>query len=290
MKPDIKCGLCIMEWVYGRAIAQNRNRHIPELFQNIARLLTHEIKPLANMGVLCNQAVDLIYEFVPPQSRFWDGIKQATNEYVKSLLPAAAAYVNEARTDRGKFNRACSLAATGNVSPLGAPAADKPFAFPEALAIMAGLGPRTAFLGDAYAAALQSHRVFYVTDNAGEIGFDTLLLARLKEMGLHVTVTVKEPNFFEDATPADAEFFQVDHLVDQVVTVDKVFVPGKGRSAADRAFRRSDLVISKGTGSYEALRGETQGKAALFLLKVKCATVANDMDIREGRFIVKLDN
>jgi uncharacterized protein with ATP-grasp and redox domains len=270
MKPDVKCGLCILEWVYGRAIAQNRKKDIPPLFKNIARLLSHEINASANMGVLCNRAVDLIYEYVPPQSDFWEGIKGETNRYVKGLLPQAEAYVNKARTPRGKFQRACALAATGNVSPMGAPVAGKAFVFPEALAIMAGKGPMPAVVGDAYQAALQSRRVFYVTDNAGEIGFDTLLVAQLKEMGKDVTLVVKEPAYFEDATRADAVFYNLNRT-------------------ADRAFRQSDLVISKGTGNYDALRGETQGKPALYLLKIKCDPVARDMGISEGRFVVKLD-
>jgi uncharacterized protein with ATP-grasp and redox domains len=278
-----------MEWVYGRAIAQNRNKDIPQLFKNIARLLSHEISVSANMGALCNQAVDLIYEFVPAQSDFWDGIKGATNRYVRGVLPQAEAYVNKAKTPQGKFQRACALAATGNVSPLGAPQAGKAFAFPEALAIMAGKGPLPVVTGDVYEAALQSRRVFYVTDNAGEIGFDTVLVSRLKDMGKNVTLVVKEPAFFEDATRADAVFFNLDHMADKVVTVNRVFVPGKGKSAVDQAFRESDLVISKGTGNHEALRGETQGKAAIYLLKIKCEPISRDMGIREGRFVVKLD-
>ena len=243
----------------------------------------------ANLGSLCNEAVDAIYEFVPPQSDFWEGIKHETNASVKELLPQAEAYVRKARTARGKFQRACSLAATGNVSPMGAPAGGKAFAFPEALAIMAGKGPLPVFIGDAYQAASRSRHIFYVTDNAGEIGFDTLLVSQLKEMGKHVTVVVKEPAYFEDATKADAVFFNLNRTADRVVTVNKVFVPGKGTTAADRAFRESDLVISKGTGNYDALRGETPGKPAIFLLKIKCDPIARDMGIREGRFVVKLD-
>jgi uncharacterized protein with ATP-grasp and redox domains len=39
-----------------------------------------------------------------------------------------------------------------------------------------------------------------MADNAGEIGFDSLLIAKLKEMGPKVTLIVKEDPFFEDAT------------------------------------------------------------------------------------------
>lgn len=289
MKPDINCGICLLEWVYGRAIAQHGGKDMPRLFQNIVHLLSHTMEPAVNLGFLCNEAVDLIDAFVAPPSDFWEGIKRETNNYVKGLLPQAEAYVNKARTPQGKFQRACSLAATGNVSPMGAPAGGKAFSFPEALAIIAGNGPLPLFVGDAYKAASQSSHVFYVTDNAGEIGFDTLLVSQIKEMGKHVTVAVKEPAYFEDATQADAVFFNLHSLADRVVTVNKVFVPGKGKTAADRAFLRSNLVISKGTGNYDALRGETPGKPAIFLLKIKCDPIARDLGIAKGRFVVKLD-
>ncbi len=158
MKPDVKCGLCLLEWVYDRAISQNSNKDIPQLFRNILHLLSREMAASANVGALCNQAAGLIYEFVTPESEFWEAIKRGTNEYVRELLPQAAAYIKRARTPRGKFQRACSLAAMGNVSPIGAPAPGRTFAFPEALAIIAGKGPLPVFIGDAYKAVSQSSR------------------------------------------------------------------------------------------------------------------------------------
>lgn len=289
MKPDIECGLCLLEWVYDRAISQNGNKDIPPLFKNILHLLSREMAASANVGALCNRAAGLIYEFVAPESEFWEAIKRETNEYVRELLPQAAAYIKRARTPRGKFQRACSLAAMGNVSPIGAPASGRAFAFPEALAIIAGKGPLPVFIGDACKAVSQSTRVLYLTDNAGEIGFDALLVTQLKEMGKDVTVVVKKPAYFEDATLADAAFFNLEHAADRIVTVNKVFVPENDKSAASRIFRKSDLVISKGTGNYEALRGETRGKQAMFLLKIKCAPIARSVKIDQGRFAVIVD-
>jgi uncharacterized protein with ATP-grasp and redox domains len=87
----------------------------------------------------------------------------------------------------------------------------------------------------------------------------------------------------------DAVFYGLDRIADKVVKVNKVFIPGKDRSPAHQAFRRSDLIVSKGTGNYDALRGETAGKKAIFLLKIKCDPIARDTGVNEGRFIVKLD-
>jgi hypothetical protein len=287
VKPDVKCGLCILEWVYGRTVSQNKNKDIPQLYRNITKLLVHNINGSTNMGAICNDAVDLIYEFVTPQSAFWDSLKQKTNEYVTTLLPKAQAYINKAKTTKTRVERAFYLAATGNVAPMGVPSGA--FTFPEAIDIMEGKGALPVLIGNVYEAVDKASAVLYVTDNAGEIGFDSLLISMLKEMGKKVTVVVKEPAYFEDATIEDARFYGLDHIADKVVTVNKVFVPGKKKSLANQAFRKSDLIISKGTGNYDALRGETNGKAAIFLLKIKCDPIAKDTGVNEGKFLVKLD-
>lgn len=287
MKPDAKCGLCILEWVYGRTISQNGKKDIPALFHNITKLLVRDINGSTNLGAICNDAVALIYEFVTPESPFWDSLKRKTNEYVKTLLPEALAYINKARTPKKRFERACSVAAMGNVAPMGTPSGA--FTFPELLGMVEGKGPAAVLQGDVYEAVKNAANVLYLTDNAGEIGFDSLLIAMLKEMGKKVTVVVKEPAYFEDATTEDAIFYGLDRVADKVVTVNKVFVPGKGTTPVNRAYRNSDCVIVKGTGNYDALRGETEGKTTIFLLKIKCDPIAKDTRVSEGKFVVRLD-
>ena len=57
---------------------------------------------------------------------------------------------------------------------------------------------------DVYGAVKAAKHILYMTDNAGEIGFDSLVLSQLKAMGKHVTLLVKTNAFFEDATMSDA--------------------------------------------------------------------------------------
>jgi len=287
VKPDVKCGLCLLEWVYGRTVSQNKNKDIPQLFQNITKLLAHNMDCSTNLGAICNDAVDLIYEFVTPESPFWNTLKKKTNEYVRAILPEAQAYIKKGRTQKSRLERAFYLAAAGNVAPMGVPSGA--FTFPEAMGIMKGKGPYPILMGDVYGAITNARNVLYVTDNAGEIGFDSLLISLLREMGLRVAVVVKEPSYFEDATMEDAVFYGLDRIATTMVTANKVFVPGKEKSPVNAAFRKSDLIISKGTGNYDALRGDTGRKSAIFLLKVKCDPIAKDTGVDEGRFIIKLD-
>lgn len=51
-----------------------------------------------------------------------------------------------------------------------------------------------------------------------------------------------------------------------------------------------DLIMVKGMGSYETFSGETQGKQAIFVLKVKCDVMAGKIGVVRGQVVVKPDN
>src|SRR5690606_18131494 len=109
-----------------------------------------------------------------------------------------------------------------------------------------GKGSMPVLQGDLHGAVMNAENILYLTDNAGEIGFDSLVIAMLKDMGKKVTLVVKEPAYFEDATMEDALFYGLDQVADKLIAVNKVFVPGKGAGPVRRAYRDSDLLVVKG--------------------------------------------
>jgi uncharacterized protein with ATP-grasp and redox domains len=166
---------------------------------------------------------------------------------------------------------------------------DEAFRFQEATDILKGNNPSPRLIGDVYGTAQRATRILYLADNAGEIGFDSLLIARLRKMGATVNLVVKEDPFFEDATMKDALFFSMDKLVDNIFTLNGFFIPGRTKSRLSDIFKKSDLVIAKGTGNYEALKGQLRGKKTIFLLKVKCKPIATDIGAPMGTFVVKVE-
>jgi len=106
---------------------------------------------------------------------------------------------------------------------------------------------------------------------------------------LRITLLVREDPFFEDATTEDASFFHLDRLVDDLLTVKGLFVPPRSPSSLRDSLEKSDLIISKGTGNFESLRDEVNGKPAIFMLKVKCKPVAAITKLDIGSFIVQID-
>jgi hypothetical protein len=163
------------------------------------------------------------------------------------------------------------------------------FRFQEAATILKGKNPSLRLIGDVYGTAQKAPRILYLTDNAGEIGFDSLLIARLRDMGATVNLVVKEDPFFEDATMKDALFFSMDKLVDNIFTVNGFFIPGRSTPQLSHIFEKSDLVIAKGTGNYEALKDQTHGKPTFYMLKVKCHPISRKTGANIGSFIVKID-
>jgi uncharacterized protein with ATP-grasp and redox domains len=287
LKPDLECGPCLLKWVYARAgiLAGEEKRF--ELIRNILTVLSREFQSTVNVGWLSNRIINSIGEFVFDSAKYYEGVKLQSNKVAKELLSSARNFIEKGQTDQGRLERACGLSAAANVAPIGLPS--EGFKFQEALNMMVRKNPLPPLTGNVFEAAQGASHILYITDNAGEIGFDSLLISKLKEMGLKVTLVVKENPFFEDATAKDVSFFRLDQLVDSILTVNGFFIPNEAPPPVFDSFKRSDLVIAKGTGNYEALKGEVEGKAAIYMLKVKCRPIAANIGVSVGSFVVKLE-
>lgn len=148
---------------------------------------------------------------------------------------------------------------------------------------------RPVLTGDVYETVRHAGRVFYVTDNAGEVGFDMFVLKAIKARGSHVTLVVKGDIFFEDATVGDARYFNLEQVVDEIVESKGFFVREDASPALNSAFDMCDVVIAKGTGSFEGLKNEAAGKTVVFMLKAKCGPIGRDLKVEEGRIVVSVE-
>lgn len=287
MKPARECAPCILQWVYERAAVSASKENGFRLMRTVLGVLSGEFHSKANLGVICNKTIDAVHDFASAAAPHYRTLRSVMNSWVSTKLSAAREYLHSGKDPRQRFMRACYLASAANVAPIGAPAGA--LEFHEAERIIIGTGAYPKVMGDIYGAARNGREVLYVTDNAGEIGFDSLLIELLMEMGAQVTLVVKEPHFFEDATKEDASFFGLESLVNRILPVKGVFVPHGSATPLNDALRSSDLIISKGTGNYEAIRGEVGEKPTIYMLKVKCAPVAQCTGVGTGNFIVKLE-
>lgn len=285
MKPDLECAPCLLKWVYERAgILAGAERRF-QLIRSILKTLSREFHPDANLGLITNRVIGPIEEFILQAAPFYDKFKSRSNQTAKTLLLPARTFIDKGKTDQEKFERAFRLASAGNVAPIGGPS--ESFKFQEVSHLLAGRKPFPLISRKVFEVSKRAQNVLYITDNAGEIGFDSLLISLLKGIGLKITLVVKKAPFFEDATLEDATFFRLDRSVDQLLSVKGLFMPTHGPSPLRAAFHKADLIISKGTGNYEALHEELGGKPCIVMLKIKCKPIALKVGAEMGSFVVK---
>jgi uncharacterized protein with ATP-grasp and redox domains len=134
----------------------------------------------------------------------------------------------------------------------------------------------------------KAKKILYLTDNAGEIVFDRLLIERLPLE--KVTVVVRGKPVINDATMEDAEFAGLNELVEVIDNGSDA--PGIILESCSEEFKRrfeqSDLIISKGQGNYETLSDKQ--KNIFFILKVKCPVIAQSLGCEVGQMIFKRAN
>ncbi len=288
MRPYGECGLCMLKWIYERVANSLDDEQRVSILKRLMDVFAKELNPSINMGILCNKGLEAVHEFLLASAGSYTLIKRKSNEAAERLIREAKDFIESNDTSRLQFLSACGLAAVSNVAPIGVPSA--PFDFSMVEDIIKGRASLPAAVGDLYNAASSAQNVFYVADNAGEIGFDSLVISLLKERGSKVTLVVKEGPFFDDATLEDARYFGLEETADVVRCVrGGIFVPDETDEEVALLFEKSDLVISKGTGNFEALKEYTRKKRILFLLKAKCSPVAKETNTPEGQFVVRLE-
>jgi hypothetical protein len=135
---------------------------------------------------------------------------------------------------------------------------------------------------------LESRKVLYLADNAGETIFDRILIEELSARNVEVTYAVKDAPILNDATFRDAEIAGITKIAN-VISIGTDCMGVLFRECSTKflkEFENSNFVISKGQGNYESLN-DIQHKEIFFLLKVKCPIIAEDIGVKTGSAILK---
>jgi hypothetical protein len=142
-----------------------------------------------------------------------------------------------------------------------------------------------------YELAKKAKAVLYLTDNAGEIVFDTLLVEQLKNMGLSVIVAVKAGPVINDAIMEDADASGMSRTADKIVTTgtDAVGLALKEVSSEFmQVYSSVDLIIAKGMGYAETLTECKLVKPHMLLFRTKCNPIANFFGVTREKNVAKL--
>ncbi len=254
------------------------------------KLLNREFRPTsvsADLGTKRDRIIKQLSSNPDPYSRN----KKISNERAKKLLPKADNFVNSANNQQERFKKACLCAMVGNTMEFDIPG--HTFTS-QTLAKNLKEATKDLYIDDidqAYELAKKADGVLFLSDNAGEIVFDTLLVEQLKNMGLKVTYVVKGGPVLNDATMEDVIFSGMDKLADNVLTTGTDAV-GLQKTQVSPEFLKiyddAELVFAKGMGYAETLTEYKLTKPHLLLFRTKCTPVANYFCAPKEKNIAKL--
>lgn len=291
MKVKTECAECIVSRAVAEAMAATTNPALRfRSMVEVLRLLSREFKPTAVPARLGTKR-DRLIKWVTGNDDPYRRIKENSNKKALKVLPYARKIVEEGYAQQDRLKRACLCAIVGNIMEFDIPGHKFSFGSLKRLFRNAGEDLVVDDVSMIYKLAKKANNVLYLTDNAGEIVFDTLLVEQLKNMGLSVIVCVKGKPIINDATLEDAEFSGIDMIADKVVTTgtDAVgLAPEEFSKEFLGIYDSADMVFAKGMGYAETLTEYKLEKPHMLLFRTKCDPVADFFAIPRGKNVAKL--
>ena len=291
MKIEAECAACILNRASAEAIEATTNPALRfRAMAELLRLLNKEFKPTAvpaDLGTKRDRLIKRITGNDDPYKR----IKRLSNEKALKLLPYARKLVEEGYTQQDRFKKACLCAIVGNIMEFDIPGHKFTFNSLRKEFREAGKDLVINDIDKIYELAKKARTVLYLTDNAGEIVFDTLLVEQLKNMGVTVIVGVKGGPIINDATLEDAEASGMNKVADKLITTgtDAVgLVPKEFSAEFLNSYNSVDVVFAKGMGYAETLTEYKLKRPHALLFRTKCNPVANFFGVLREKNVAKL--
>ncbi len=291
MKVEAECAACIINRAAAEIKLATSNPALRfRAMMELLHILRREFKPSAvpaDLGTKRDRLIKRVTGNDDPYKR----IKRLCNENALKLLPYARRLVEEGYNQQDRFKRACLCAIVGNMMEFDIPGHNFTFSTLKKSLKEAAKDLAVDDISKIYEVAQKAGKILYLTDNAGEIVFDTLLVEQLKNMGLTVIVAVKGGPVINDATMEDAEISGMTKIADKVITTgtDAVGLAPKEVSAEFMDFYESvDMVFAKGMGYAETLTEYKLEKLHALLFRTKCEPVANFFAVPRNKNVAKL--
>ena len=291
MKVQIRCASCLLHRGYLEIQESTKDRNIQfKALSALLRLLAEEFKPNANPAYLGTKRDKLIREITGNPDPFKQR-KQLSNKKALETLPLAKSIVLNEASPELRFRKACLASIVGNIMEFDIP--DNPFKFKDLEELIQQAEKDLAIdeIFQIFNKAKNAKRILFLTDNAGEVAFDTLLVQELKNLGAQVTVAVKSGPILNDATMEDAQIVGMDKVADKLITTgsDSVgLVPEECSREFLDVYNSVDFVVAKGMGHAETLTELQLPVPHALLLRSKCCTVAGHLNVDIGKNVAKI--
>jgi uncharacterized protein with ATP-grasp and redox domains len=291
LKVELRCISCILNRGYLQIQEATDDKALQfKTLSAVLGFLAEEFKPTANPADLGTKRDRLIRKITGNPDPYKQK-KQLSNKKALEVVPLAKSIILKETLPELRFRKACLSAIVGNIMEFDLP--DNPFKFSDLEKLIQQAEKDLALdeIPQIFNKAKKAKRVLYLTDNAGEIAFDTLLVQELKNLGAHVTVAVKAGPILNDATLEDAKIVGMDEVAGKVMSTGSDAVGLFPNECSDEfldVYNSVDLVVAKGMGHAETLTELELPVPHALLLRTKCSTVANHFNVGTGKNIAKL--
>lgn len=291
MKIEVECASCLLHRGYMEILEATDDNSLQfEAISALTRLLGQEFKTIAVPAILGTKR-DRLIKKVTGNPDPYEKKKWLSNKKVMDLLPQAKRLVARASSPESRFRKACLCAVAGNIIEFDIPKHNFKFEDLGNLIQQAENDLEVDEIAQLYEMAKRAKNILYLTDNAGEIALDTLLVRELKTLGARISVAVKGKPILNDATMKDAKTVGMDEVADVLIsngtdTVGLILLECSKHFLL--RYNTADLVVAKGMGHAETLTEIRLKTPHALLLRTKCQPVANYFGVDKGKNVVKL--
>ena len=227
---------------------------------------------------------DVVYNMIRKESKEDDpykNIKKECNDIALGMYPELKRIVDQSSTP---LLTAARLAISGNVIDYGT----GNFDINKTISLELGNKFRIDHFSEFVNNLEKAENLVYLTDNAGEIVFDKILLETIisKYKFKNIFCAVKMTPFINDTTSQDAKYIGIDRMPG--VEILNIGVDGNGLDHSGKTFTdiiaENNMIISKGQRNYETL---PDNEKIFYLLIAKCPFIAKELGVQQGDFILK---
>ena len=286
MKIQPECSICIIHRGYQQISTATKNKEVQfkalrELFKFLSENFSSDATP-AWIGTQRDRIIKRITGNPDPYAER----KSLSNKKALEYLPLAESILNNSSSQKERFRKACLCAIVGNIMEFDIPGHEFDYQKLRELIINAEAELVIDEIENIYKLARKAKEIMYLTDNAGEIVFDTLLVKELKSLGCRVIVAVKGGPVLNDATLVDAKLAGMDKIADSVVTTGTDAVglqPSECSKEFLKIYNKADFVIAKGMGYAETLTELDLKVPHGLLFRTKCNPVANYFGVERNK-------
>ncbi len=291
MKCASPCLKCLLSRAYqSLCLATNDAKRRREAMEAVTELIGKEFSKQAVPAVIGNKRERLIQKITGCKD-YYSELKKRSNLEALKVLPTTEKYLEEEGNLKEKFRRACLISIAGNVIEFGVLGHDFTLEEPALEEFIETQKMGLDRLDEAYDFIKKEVKnILFLTDNAGEIVLDILLVKTLKEInpGVNVVVGVKSGPIMNDATMEDAKVSGMLEIADEVIETGSSSIGLNLEECSEEfieKYYKSELIVAKGMGHYETMTEfiDELSCSVLFLFKAKCEPVAKHVGVEKGK-------